>query len=223
MIDFETMAYQNASPNDGIALICHVLFMSCAWGVLFPWGVAMAKCKHWGQWFRLHRAIQSVGCVLQLAGFMMVVWHMQFKLQTQKSHHFIGYVAVGLALAQPCNAFLRNFCSHTKPPSVGRRIFEVVHKFLGYTAIALGGVNCLIGIIWMAQGVLAIFPLALGAVSLTAFACKKSQTHLSDACDTVSGSIDETEERVIEDIKLDLRQPERSKMCPTCIGCMGLT
>ena len=55
----------------------HGLLMMLSWGWLLPMGVAIARyCKSWapdGIWYRLHRAIQSVGLVLAVIAFAIIV------------------------------------------------------------------------------------------------------------------------------------------------------
>jgi hypothetical protein len=139
-------------------LYLHLAFMVTSWGGLLPLGATAARLLRNtpGQsqgppkaWFVLHRGLQSLGWLLQLLGFGFAIWFVQ-----ENGTHFIsahanlGLVVVVLGTLQPLNALVR---PHATPEgekkSTGRLVFEVVHKGLGWVAVACGFVNCILGIV----------------------------------------------------------------------------
>lgn len=129
-------------------LYLHLVFMILSWGALLPWGVALAvqtkKLGTDGAWYRLHRNFQIVGWVCQLIGFGFAISHCQVNSTHFANYHtYVGIVAIVLGTLQP-TAILRP--GKTDPKTTKRKVWEVLHKGLGYVAILLGIVSICLGI-----------------------------------------------------------------------------
>eukprot|EP00937_MAST-01D_sp_MAST-1D-sp2_P001786 g1786.t1 len=129
-------------------LEAHATLMVLAFGLFLPAGVCAAHfCRamqHEGWWFRLHRAVQATGLVLAIAGFVSIVrvFEARGAGHFYLTHHKLGLGVMVVAVLQPINAVFR-------PPqaAVGKHItWAVLHKVLGYSVIALGIVNCFLGL-----------------------------------------------------------------------------
>lgn len=160
-LEVETLTVFSDGPivrrNIPAALWVHMLLMVWAWGALLPWGAVLANRLRnepgakAGAWFRMHKKLQVVGWVLQILGFIAAVLYCQFYAAHFVSNHtIIGMTVVAIGTLQPLNALLRphppadGWPNGVKP--LGRRIWEAVHKGLGWGAILLGVVNICLGI-----------------------------------------------------------------------------
>ena len=129
-----------------------------SWGVLLPWGASIAACcKQSGVkigsepcWFSLHKTLMPSGWLLQLAGFVCIVVYKKGSFTgatpTGQAHVVIGLIVVILGTLNP-------FVARVRPHPVdqdgvrtfGRRLWELVHKYLiGWTAVVGGLVNCVV-------------------------------------------------------------------------------
>eukprot|EP01066_Platyproteum_vivax_P012042 Platyproteum_vivax@DN5463_c0_g1_i1.p1 len=134
------------------AIMAHGSLMLIGWGVLLPTGVVMAitmKHRPDGLWFKLHWILQICGLVLGTVGWIIaLVYFNVFKDVGTKQyvHGIIGMLVMILGLLQPINALIR-----PHPPKDGevkspkRRVWEVLHKSGGYSALILAVVNIAIG------------------------------------------------------------------------------
>lgn len=143
-------------PVDSL-LVAHVVCMLLSWGCLLPLGVLWARNLRESSrkvggtpvWFAGHRLIQSIGWLLQLMGFVFILAFKKgshFKL----THEILGLVVVVIGSLQPLNAQLRHFSCVGHPVaggtrSAGRKAWEIVHKGLGYSAVAMGMANIILG------------------------------------------------------------------------------
>lgn len=139
------------------ALWLHMLLMIWSWGTLLPWGAVLANrlrnpgsCKP-GAWFRMHKKLQITGWVLQLLGFLSAVLYCQYyAAHFTQPHTYIGMAVVAAGTLQPLNALFRphpptgGWANDKKP--FGRVVWELLHKGVGWGAIALGIVNIALGL-----------------------------------------------------------------------------
>lgn len=122
----------------------HGVTMFLSWGFLLPIGVFVARFgRHWPNtlWFRLHRPLQMVGVVLQLAGFiaaflMLLVGHFSYQ-----PHSGIGAAVFLFGTAQPINAYFRPHIKPGEEPSKNRRRWEHLHRWAGRACVLLGMLN----------------------------------------------------------------------------------
>lgn len=123
-----------------------------AWGVLLPLGVIIArfaKPQPGSQgpptWFLLHRIIQSLGLLFTLIAFAIALAMVD---KDHKTHFGVAHSQIGLAVTiagvmQPLNALFR---PKPTPRTIGRKVWELVHRVLGYGAILLAVAAILTGL-----------------------------------------------------------------------------
>merc|ERR1712032_579638 len=114
--------------------------MALSWGFLLPSGVIMARFfkgrQPPGWWFKMHRAMQSTGLLLAIAGFAVIVHHVQDTGGihfggAHSTHKIVGLFVMLIGIQQPLVAFFR-----PHPPAKGvskplvRLLWEVAHKGL---------------------------------------------------------------------------------------------
>ena len=132
------------------ALYAHGILMILGWSLLFPVGILFSRfgrecLKTNGRWFKLHRAVQSLGLVATcVALIVMIAYHHG----TDEDHFSTTHGKVGLALmivavCQPLNALLR---PHPKPKTTPRLVWEVVHKTCGYASVVIAAWNAFGGL-----------------------------------------------------------------------------
>mmetsp|Transcript_22484 Transcript_22484/g.57812 ORF Transcript_22484/g.57812 Transcript_22484/m.57812 type:complete len:223 (-) Transcript_22484:2378-3046(-) len=145
-------------PRSGpVVLYIHFVLMVLAWGVLLPWGAALASRGRErgaaGAWFSAHWKLQVAGLVAMLGGFVAAIIFAELN-----TAHFISpHAQLGLAVVViGCvQGLLGAFRPHEAPAngpegeptkSAERVLFESVHKNLGRLAIILGLVTMAMGI-----------------------------------------------------------------------------
>mmetsp|Transcript_21030 Transcript_21030/g.44116 ORF Transcript_21030/g.44116 Transcript_21030/m.44116 type:complete len:437 (+) Transcript_21030:271-1581(+) len=123
----------------------HASLMMVSWGFLLPSGTLLAKFyKHRpdGLWFKLHRAIQTVGLLLALAGWIIALMNFNvFKDYGFRNyqHGICGMVVMILGLLQPLNALIRPHApeNESEAKSTARFAWEIWHKSSGWIAVLL--------------------------------------------------------------------------------------
>ena len=150
-------------PARGHAIAGHVVWharlMVLAWSVLFPVGVLAARFykitprQRWPEqldnaaWWRVHLYLQSVAGALVLVA-VALVWP-GFGLAPQRfPHALLGWAAIACCAAQFLGGWLRGTKGGPTAPrpdgswagdhydmTARRRIFERLHKSLGYVAL----------------------------------------------------------------------------------------
>ncbi len=129
----------------------HGALMLIGWGFLLPSGVLVAKFFRLlpnGLWFKIHRAVQSIGLVCTIAGFIIAL--IKFDVFSSGGgisfiHGCLGATTMSLGLFQPLNAFIRPHPNQEgQEPNKLRTTWEIVHKSSGYGACLLA--VCTIGI-----------------------------------------------------------------------------
>ena len=131
-INFKTGA--SATVGDKPIKVAHGILMYIAWGVLIPTGVMIARFgRHvppntgpaqW--WFTRHRAIQSFGVLVGIAGAVLaVIMVNEGGSRGEVSlHGILGYIVTGLGVLQPVNAILRPHPG----PGAARKCWSAFHK-----------------------------------------------------------------------------------------------
>lgn len=153
------------------AVSWHGRVMMLAWGFLAPLAVLIARYfkvlpgQDWPRqldnqvWWHSHRFGQSFVAALTVIGVLLVA-----KLGGQKNlHAILGYLVVLLTVVQVLSGILRGTKGGpTSPASDGsirgdhydmtprRRVFEWMHKFLGYCLLLTAMVTILMGM-WAAN------------------------------------------------------------------------
>jgi hypothetical protein len=160
----ESVGCTNTTIPDPNTLICtsgedipwqitHGSIMLLSWGILLPLGVLSAKflkrTKANGIWFKYHRSLQITGLILSIVGVSIAIAKFNvFKAGSGRSflHGIIGSFVMFLGILQPVNAFFRPHpAAIDEETPYWRRMWEIVHKGSGWTAIGLACINILIG------------------------------------------------------------------------------
>lgn len=159
LVDFATLSVAEAGRRPGeTTLYLHLVFMGLSWGMLLPWGAAMANRLRKpppgaspASWFLLHRVSQSCGLLLALLGFAAAIAHVNGRQSPHftSPHHMLGAVVTALGVLQAGTAASRNLCAHPKvgeAKTLGRRVFEISHRAGGWLAVVLGIFQLVTGI-----------------------------------------------------------------------------
>lgn len=152
------------------AVAWHGRLMTAAWGVLLPLGVLIARFskitpgQDWPTrvdnrlWWHAHLALQYTGGVVMLVGLLIVLAQGQSSARWQ-THGLMGYAVVLLGAVQFLSGWLRGTKGGPTEAqmrgdhydmTLRRRIFEFVHKSMGYGALLLGAAATLTGL-WQAN------------------------------------------------------------------------
>ncbi|MEM8869237.1 MAG: cytochrome b561 domain-containing protein [Pseudomonadota bacterium] len=154
----------------GPHLSWHARIMVVAWGGLVPIGILSARYfkiwpgQHWPaqvdnqNWWVIHRTCQYSAAVLMCVGLWMILNAPPLTI-APGPHALLGWSVLCLALVQVSSGLLRG-TKGGPPPDAGaapepgdhydmtvhRRIFEYVHKFIGYVALLLSVAAILTGL-----------------------------------------------------------------------------
>ena len=93
-------------------------------------------------WFRWHKTFQWSGAVLLVTGFVISVV-MTDQSHFSSTHAILGLVTTIAGLLQPLNALFR---PPPQPLTHRRRIWEIAHRGLGWTAAILANVVIILGL-----------------------------------------------------------------------------
>ncbi len=145
----------------------HGRVMVLAWGVLIPLGIVVARFmkvlpgQAWPQrldnpsWWHAHRTTQYSGVVLSLVGAALAWSAAKNPDMLRSAHTTLGWMVVGLGLAQVVAGFLRGSKGGPTGQTMRgdhydmtpRRVwFERLHKAVGYSAILLACATLLLGL-----------------------------------------------------------------------------
>ncbi|GMH36265.1 hypothetical protein BSKO_04133 [Bryopsis sp. KO-2023] len=132
-----TVAGEDLSPY----WIAHGILMIIGWGAMLPIGIIIARTMKDKDplWFKLHVALQSLGLLVALSGFVMALW--KFDRESTFRHRQVGITAMVFGLIQPLNAVIR--------PKHGERFrehWEWMHWTLGRAALILAVWNIFTGL-----------------------------------------------------------------------------
>ena len=154
----------------------HARFMTLAWGVMIPTGIVVARYfkvtrrQNWPQqldnqfWWVSHLALQIGGCLLSVIALWFVFSPGRGGGSVlAATHGVLGWSIVLLAASQLVGGALRGTTGHRAvvldaelramldggdhyDMTLRRCVFEYAHKIVGYAALALAGVNILLGL-----------------------------------------------------------------------------
>ena len=153
----DNIAVAANARGSGISLktkkLIHGSLMMVSWGFLLPSGTLIAKFyKHRpdGLWFKLHRAIQTLGLILALAGWIIALVNFNvFKDYGYRNfqHGVLGMVVMILGILQPLNALIRPHApeSEDEAKSTMRVAWEIWHKASGWLAVVLAVPTIVLG------------------------------------------------------------------------------
>jgi hypothetical protein len=169
------------------SIMLHAIFMFLGWGVLLQAGHISARYfrRFDPTWFKVHRAVQTAGLVLVIAG-LITISSKALKPHFAFAHGAIGLAVVLVGVLQPLNAFFR---PHDKT-SPARQKWRWLHFGLGRVANFLAVLNMWLGIflaqapVWVI-GLLGAYTGLLGAAYLYLEISKIRGAKASDAAEGV--------------------------------------
>lgn len=145
----------------------HARMMFIAWGVLSPLSIVMARFfkvlpwQDWPReldskvWWRFHWLAQSVVLILTIAGSLLM-----YRATDDRTHlhGWLGYAILSLVLVQVLLGYFRGSKGGPTDPQTNgdlhgdhysmtprRRLFESLHKTLGYLLLSIAAVAVLFG------------------------------------------------------------------------------
>ena len=145
----------------------HARWMVLAWGVLLPVGALVARffkvlpAQNWPQvvdntlWWHTHRALQWAGFACLLVGLWLVWGKATGRGDLPRLHGWVGWLVCVLAALQVLGALARGSkggpTDHTirgdhYDMTSRRRVFERLHKGLGWLAVLLAVVVMALGL-----------------------------------------------------------------------------
>ncbi|CAJ0950661.1 unnamed protein product, partial [Mesorhabditis belari] len=152
------------STNDKLK-IAHGILMVLAWSVFIFTGILFARHfrGHWPNttmlgvkmWFNFHRTINMIGVGMTIAAFVLIFVANGWQWSGPKAnastaenqawssiHSILGLLACVIAWAQPLNAVFR--CN---PESKARPIFNMIHRFFGFSAWLMAAAATMIAVV----------------------------------------------------------------------------
>lgn len=173
----------------GVAVSWHGRAMVLGWGVLAPLAVLIARFfkilpgQNWPEvrdtklWWRSHWIGQTLVLVLSCIGLFLVL---PSEIATMSLHGWLGYSVFAVLLVQVClGVFRGSKGGPTAPAADGsprghhydmtpwRRMFEALHKALGYGVLGLAAITILFGLwranaaVWMWVGLALWWPMLI--------------------------------------------------------------
>ena len=184
-VNFATGDFSGSSAR-AAARLAHGALMFCAWALLAPAGVFLARFAKRvppvagprAFWFVAHYSVQSAALAVAAAGFGVAL-----SLHWARGEHFasahgkVGLAVLVLAALQPLNACVRPLRGMPDSPmTTARLVWEVVHKGAGWATLAAAAVAIVLGLrtfgaapaVLVAYGGLIAITVAAGA-ALTAY------------------------------------------------------
>ncbi len=157
------------------AVSWHARLMVMAWAVLLPLGILFARFfkvmpqQNWPQrldnksWWHAHRALQSVGLLIMALGLYLILNHTGVSKQTTAVapalidwHASAGWLVVVIGALQALGGVFRgskggptdqNLRGDHYDMTPYRRLFEWLHKSLGYAAVCLSVCVIVLGLL----------------------------------------------------------------------------
>merc|ERR1739844_216434 len=128
--------------------------MLIAWGLLLPAGAIAAKFfKHRPDniWFHIHKKCQMIGLVIGIIGWILIS-NYSVALSHRGSptlnhrHAILGTLTMIMGCLQPLNALFRPGKQNSEESiSTTRRLWELMHKGLGWVSLLLAAITISFG------------------------------------------------------------------------------
>lgn len=163
MIEWLITPIDVSRAHDIPALLAwHARLMTLAWAILVPLGIIMARffkvtrAQRWPEeldnafWWNQHRLLQYASGIITVAALMLILVFRSGAANAAGLHGLLGWVVIALAVIQFTSSWLRG--SKGGPTALAedgslrgdhydmtlrRRVFEYVHKSVGYLAVAI--------------------------------------------------------------------------------------
>jgi len=139
----------------------HGIMAALAWGILAPLAIANSLCRHLipktGFWFMMHRGLNVMVLVFTLIAFGFAYsaidqlngTHFKSGEGALQKHKTVGLVVVVLTVLQAAGGILRphlpqkdDHGKEIEDKSSIRTMWEVIHKFSGYSILAMAWYQC---------------------------------------------------------------------------------
>jgi hypothetical protein len=148
-IDFFKGGSSAAAVGGAPLVLLHGLLMLIAWLAISAVATFIARyLKDLGHgWYLMHRGLMTIVVVATFIGFILITIHVGADgVHYGSPHAVIGVLVVMFSIVQPLIGILSN--RWWSPNRNGTPVFpDVVHWWLGRIVIALGFINCLLGIL----------------------------------------------------------------------------
>lgn len=148
-LELGTVSESNTAPLDVKMVKAHAVLMTLAWAFFLPLGALFSMFKESmvkgeGKWFKMHRAFQMFGVILNIVAFVLIIeaYKKAGIDNFQLDHAKIGLSVFIGAMFMPLFAVIRPYAT---PRTAWRIVWEFVHKKLGYGLLIVGLVNCVLG------------------------------------------------------------------------------
>merc|ERR1712228_92792 len=146
----------SSSGSDTLKIV-HGIIMTVAWALLVTIGIFSSrfrvflfqKSQNKAMWFFMHRGIQICAVIFVLIAFGLAVYFIQDDGSAHFSnlHECMGLTVVILAVLQPINAWFRPHAPKKgQTKSIGRFVWEIIHKLFGYVTWILAQIAIYLGI-----------------------------------------------------------------------------
>ena len=133
-------------------VLIHGSLMVVGWGLLLPSGVIIAllgKHRPNDLWFKIHKILQPVAMLVTIAGFFVALQNftaLQAGIGTlNHSHAVCGVATMVLGILQPISGWLRPHKNEDEEKSCKRLGWEIYHKAIGYSVLALAAATIIMG------------------------------------------------------------------------------
>lgn len=169
MLDWLTTPLSGAAEHHPpLWLIWHARLMVVGWSVVLPLGVGVARFfkvtpgQDWPRvldnpwWWRWHVRGQSLGVALVMLALAFAFGRGEGADATARAHHLVGWTLASIAATQVLGALLRGSKGGPTAPTLRgdhydmtlrRRMFEAVHKSLGWLSLPLVILGTSLGLI----------------------------------------------------------------------------
>ena len=132
-------------------IVLHAVLMCLAWMLFAPLGVLSSVFRAYvpgeGLWLKLHATSNVAAVLLNLAGFVVIVLHVEGLELQEGGHHLLGFVIFIFANLQVLAGALRPHAPEAgEARSWARLAFEIGHKSMGFLLVVLAHVNVLSGL-----------------------------------------------------------------------------
>ncbi|RKP39100.1 hypothetical protein BJ085DRAFT_42235 [Dimargaris cristalligena] len=123
-------------------LWAHIIFMSLAYGILFPIGTILGLVHH-----KLHVPIQALGGVFVVVGYFLGHFHQGRHFGENAHVDFSRLVLLAFFIQAGCGIYLKLHLERRLRRDYLRPILKPIHRYLGLATMLLAWVQILLGFI----------------------------------------------------------------------------
>lgn len=146
-IDWETGKVDKLFKEADGALYAHIICMILAWGLLLPTGAIISNSyRRYPQWLSVHISFQLSGWGFQLIGLSSVIYFLK-GFHMHSAHSIVGIIVCFFGTLAPFIGYFRpNKIPDADEQPLPRKIWQFVHKRMGWLCIALAFINIALGV-----------------------------------------------------------------------------